>query len=154
VAAGQLDELCPVGCAPGLPVSGKCLQEHNAADPIGPQLTDPHSSLDGQKVLTMSDFPFVQSWTQWCKHTAQKLTAQTEFAWRARDVEMVIFNAWGEKKDEHPKLKLTPLPPLRGRWHIHNSVAPNSVAPNPTMQPEIGAHRFRSTKDGACAACG
>jgi len=87
-----------------------CLQEHNAADPCGPQLTRPRYPANGKQVLTMSDFPFVQSWTRWCRYVAQKLTARTPFEWRARDVEMAVFNAWGDKRDNHPKLRLTPLP--------------------------------------------
>jgi hypothetical protein len=65
--------------------------EHNAIDPVGPQLV-PKSHEYG---LSMRDFAFMRSWSDWCRHTARKLVALTEEQWRARDVEMAVFQAQG-----------------------------------------------------------
>ncbi|MBI5293582.1 MAG: hypothetical protein HY872_17030 [Chloroflexi bacterium] len=86
------------------------LMEHNLADPSGPQLVTSNYPENGQTALTMSDFLFTQSWVKWCKYTAQKLSTFTSVEWRARDVEMAVFNAWGDRNDDHPKLRLEPLP--------------------------------------------
>jgi len=56
---------------------GHSMGVHNDADPSGPQLTRPHFVDSKQSVLTMNDFPFVESWVRWCRHTARKLTAPT-----------------------------------------------------------------------------
>ena len=90
-----------------------CLAAHNAADPAGPQLIRPHFADSKQSVLTMRDFSFVKNWVLWCRHTAGKLTACTSIEWRARDVEMAVFNAWGGRHDQHPKIDLEPLTPKR-----------------------------------------
>jgi hypothetical protein len=66
--------------------------EQIAADPFGPKLVPTSNS----SVLTMSDFLFVQQWTRWCRHTAIKLQSRTGESWRARDVEMAVFQAQGD----------------------------------------------------------
>ncbi len=88
---------------------GSCLSLHNAKDSTGPQLIRPPFLDSTRTVLTMDDFEFVESWIRWCKYTAQKLTKCTSFVWRARDVEMAVFTAWGGRKDPHPKFHLNPL---------------------------------------------
>lgn len=79
-----------------------CLSRHNTADPTGPQLVRPAYPENGSTVLTLSDWPFIESWIHWCRHTASKLRSQTDFEWRARDVEMAVFSAWRDGKDLHP----------------------------------------------------
>lgn len=89
---------------------GCCMSLQNAADSRGPQLIRPLYLDNKSKVLTMNDFGFVQAWTQWCVHTATKLREVTSMKWRARDVEMAVFEAWGRRGDCHPNLRLNPLP--------------------------------------------
>ena len=48
---------------------------------------------------------FVESWVRWCRSIAYKLSQRTEFAWRARDVEMAVFSAQRHK----PPLQLRKL---------------------------------------------
>lgn len=48
-------------------------------------------------------WPFVESWIDWCRFTAERLTERTERTWRARDVEMAVFTA------QRNSLKLNPL---------------------------------------------
>jgi hypothetical protein len=87
---------------------GACMGEHNAADPAGPQLTR-FPFLDNQStVLTMSDFDSMQDWRKWCVHTANKLTGPTQMQWRARDVEMAVFQAWGGRNGPHFHLNSLP----------------------------------------------
>jgi hypothetical protein len=74
--------------------------EQNAADRLGPQLV----AMSHDRVLAMADFVFMQRWIEWCRYTAGKLTALTEQPWRARDVEMAVFQAEGDS------LALSPLP--------------------------------------------
>jgi hypothetical protein len=94
-----------------------CLEKHNAADPHGPQLVLPAYPSNHATVLTLSDWPFIESWISWCRHTGHKLTSLTGLDWRARDVEMAIFRAWGDR-DERKKgggakdRPLIDLPPL------------------------------------------
>jgi hypothetical protein len=88
---------------------GHCFGSHNAADTLGPQLIRPHFVDSKQTVLLMNDFPFVEKWVSWCSHTAGKLSARTSIEWRARDVEMAVFNAWGGGHERHPKTDLKPL---------------------------------------------
>ena len=38
-------------------------------------------------------WPFVSSWMEWCRFTADLLSQATESHWRARDVEMAVFTA-------------------------------------------------------------
>jgi hypothetical protein len=88
---------------------GKCFHLHNAADPFGPQLIRPLFDPDKQSVITMEDFPFLASWICWCRYTAKKLSDRTSLVWRARDVEMAVFHAWGGRHDPHPRLTLKPI---------------------------------------------
>ena len=74
--------------------------EQNAADPM-PQLVP----ASHNRVLSMTDFTFMQRWIAWCRHTAQKLAMLTGEEWRARDVEMAVFQA------QRDSLLLNPLPP-------------------------------------------
>lgn len=89
----------------------KWVQNHCAAqndsDPIAPRLepTSHNYVLPPKYVLKMRDFSFMQQWTAWCRHTAQKLAMLTGEEWRARDVEMAVFQA---QRDSRP---LNPLPP-------------------------------------------
>jgi hypothetical protein len=91
---------------------GKCMATHNEADRAGPQLIRPRF-LDYSRpgVLAMTDYDFMRHWTLWCVHTAHKLTNHTSLkgGWRARDVEMAVFRAWGGRGKQHPELLLNPL---------------------------------------------
>jgi len=88
---------------------------HNGADPAGPHLRQPEAFARANKsgraaVLTMSDFDFMGHWAAWCRYTAAKLTRLSQpSTWRARDVEMAVFRAWGSR---HPfdSIRLEPLP--------------------------------------------
>jgi hypothetical protein len=89
--------------------------EHNAADPAGAQLRQPEAFARGSTtVLTMLDFDFMLAWTEWCHYTAGKLSklSQPSVKWRARDVEMAVFRAWGNR---HPvdSIRLEPLPAFK-----------------------------------------
>ena len=88
---------------------GHSMDLHNAADPSGPQLGRPRYLDTTQTVLTLSDFEFVETWIQWCRRTAHKLSTRTSLEWRARDVEMAVFHAWGGRHDQHPQIDLPPL---------------------------------------------
>ena len=97
--------------------------EHNAADRTGDQLRQPEAFSRAYKrgrspVLTMADFDFMAAWTEWCRHTAEKLSklSQPSVKWRARDVEMAVFRAWGSR---HPvdSIRLQPLPAAPGSDH-------------------------------------
>ena len=57
----------------------------------------------GERVLTDGEWPFVQSWIEWCRFTAKRLSDLTGCQWRARDVEMAVFTA---------QRKSLPLEPL------------------------------------------
>lgn len=48
-------------------------------------------------------WPFVDSWTHWCRFTARRLSQLTKCEWRARDVEMAVFAA------QHKCLELNPI---------------------------------------------
>lgn len=96
-----------------------CLRHQNAADPQGPQLVPPAYPNNGSTVLTLSDWPFIESWVYWCRNTANKLRSQTGFDWRPRDVEMAVFRAWGDRgerrksnSDDRPCIELPALGPL------------------------------------------
>lgn len=54
-------------------------------------------------VLNESHWPFVESWVAWCRFTAWRLRQRTGVVWRARDVEMAVFEA------QRSELPLTPL---------------------------------------------
>jgi len=92
---------------------GNCMTAHNEADRTGPQLIRPPFCDSQGTVLTMADFEFMQHWNRWCIYTAQKLTKLTPISWRARDVEMAIFYAWGTRRgrrcNHHPMVHLNPL---------------------------------------------
>lgn len=49
-----------------------------------------------KEVLTMRDWPFVEAWVVWCRKMAERLSADGKRVWRARDVEMAVFRAWGK----------------------------------------------------------
>ncbi|MEI6293879.1 MAG: hypothetical protein WCP36_09350 [Methanomicrobiales archaeon] len=86
------------------------LASHNRVDTTGPQLI--RSNFDGNfsyTTLHMNDFPFYLHWIRWTRHMAKKLSAATNFPWRARDVEMAVFTAWGNKGCSHPALRLNPI---------------------------------------------
>jgi hypothetical protein len=88
---------------------GKCMDEHNNASSKAPKLVRPKYLDNTSTVLTLTDIEFVKSWTQWCRHKAIQLSKRTSIDWRARDVEMAVFNAWGDRNKKHPKLKLEVL---------------------------------------------
>ena len=92
---------------------GNCMTAYNEADRTGPQLIRPPFCDSQGTVLTMADFEFMQHWNRWCIYTAQKLTKLTPIPWRARDVEMAIFYAWGTRRGRrckhHPMVHLNPL---------------------------------------------
>lgn len=56
-------------------------------------------------VLTTRDWPFVEAWFEWCREMAPKLPGTVNITWRARDVEMAVFRAWGERKERGKGLK-------------------------------------------------
>jgi hypothetical protein len=91
---------------------GEAMGEHNMGDPRGVQLVRPPLLDSTRTTLGMSDFEFMVRWISWCRYNAKKLTQLGNgFRWRARDVEMAVFYAWGEKKErQHPKLRLPPVP--------------------------------------------
>jgi hypothetical protein len=88
---------------------GACMGDHNVADPDGPQLTRFPYLDNGRAVLTLADFDAMQDWARWCVHTSNKLRALTQTLWRARDVEMAVFTAWGRGRGEGPQFHLNPL---------------------------------------------
>ena len=92
---------------------GACMEAHNRVDPAGPQLFAAPFLHGHGTVLTMADFDFMQRWIAWCRHMAQKLTAQSGRHWRARDVEMAVFYAWGDRRhgQPHPSHHLNPIAP-------------------------------------------
>ena len=85
------------------------LDRFNKKDPNGPQLIKSQYGQTKATVLTMVDFDFYLHWIRWTQHMANKLSQQTEIKWRARDVEMAVFTAWGDKKCSHPWLPLDPI---------------------------------------------
>jgi len=81
----------------------QCNTVYPDAPPLIPSIYNrTHSST----VLTTADFEFYLRWIQWSRYMAQKLTATTGVHWRARDVEMAIFTAWGDRGSIHPVIKL------------------------------------------------
>ena len=91
---------------------GRTMESHNRVDQLGPQLISAKSMNVKGAVLTMSDFDFMYAWTDWCRHTAAKLSARSSggLVWRARDVEMGVFRAWGDRNIGHPEIDLPRLP--------------------------------------------
>lgn len=84
-----------------------------------PQLIRSRYGQTESTVLTMADFNFYLHWVHWAEHTAKELSQQTEMKWRARDVEMAVFTAWGDRGYSHPRL---PLHRIQGRdGTSHNS---------------------------------
>lgn len=69
-------------------------EQFNAADPGAPRLFPPAGGS-----LVTRHYPFIEVWTEWCRYQAKKLREATQFEWRARDVEMAIFHAWGRGGD-------------------------------------------------------
>lgn len=89
---------------------GASIAAHNAVDHVGPQLIRPPYLNGTATVLTMNDFGAMQRWREWCVHTASKLSNLTATSWRARDVEMAAFFAWGGRHTHrHPEHRLNPL---------------------------------------------
>jgi hypothetical protein len=64
--------------------------------------------VSGGGVLTLSDWPFIEEWVTWCRKMADQLSAHKKRAWRARDVEMAVFRAWGERKERKSCSKVMP----------------------------------------------
>jgi hypothetical protein len=56
--------------------------------------------------LTLYDFDFYLNWILWTREMASKLSKLTAMEWRARDVEMAVFTAWGNRGEPHPKIWL------------------------------------------------
>lgn len=84
---------------------GQHMDSHNKADPAGPQLIRPrYLDHPNQTVLMMTDYDFMRCWICWCAHTANKLTSRKSIngGWRARDVEMAVFTAWGNNLHLNP----------------------------------------------------
>lgn len=82
----------------------------NAAYPNGPQLIPSvYDNTSPDTTLTMKDFSFYIHWIHWTRYMAQKLFGATELHWRARDVEMAVFTAWGDKGCKHPIIILEPF---------------------------------------------
>jgi hypothetical protein len=84
---------------------------HNQFDAIGSQLIPSiYGRISNTNMLTMADFDFYYHWIMWTRHMAKKLSAYSDFQWRARDVEMAVFTAWGGGKGrKEPLLKLNPI---------------------------------------------
>lgn len=62
----------------------------------------------GNDVLTLSDWPFVEEWVGWCRKMADRLSAHKKHVWRARDVEMAVFRAWGQPEERKSCFKGMP----------------------------------------------
>ena len=56
----------------------------------------------GERVLTDRDWDFVQSWIEWCRFTAERLTDLTGSHWRARDAEMAVYTAQTKRRTLEP----------------------------------------------------
>ena len=84
---------------------------HNKHDSQGPQLIrSVYGNGSSSNVLTMEDFNFYYHWILWTRQIAKKLNIETNFHWRARDVEMAVFTAWGKgKRRKEPVLRLNPI---------------------------------------------
>ena len=86
------------------------LDIHNAKNPKGLQLIKSRYGQNQSTVLTMSDFNFYSCWINWTRYMANKLSQLTNNKeWRARDVEMAVFTAWGGGKCSHPWLRLNAI---------------------------------------------
>ena len=51
----------------------------------------------GESPLTDDDWGFVESWIEWCRFNADRLTERSDRKWRARDVEMAVFTVQRDK---------------------------------------------------------
>jgi len=85
------------------------LDFHNAKNPNAPQLKRSQYSPGKDTVLGMTDFGFYIDWINWTRYTASKLSQLTKMKWRARDVEMAVFTAWGDRGCFHPWLRLNAI---------------------------------------------
>jgi len=85
------------------------LDVHNAKNPHAPQLTRSQYSPDKATALTMTDFGFYVDWINWTRYMANRLSKLTKAKWRARDVEMAVFTAWGDRGCFHPWLRLNAI---------------------------------------------
>jgi len=86
------------------------LEIHNSHDLNSPKLIkSAYRNTNKAPVLTMDDFDFYLHWIKWTRYMATKLSQITEMKWRARDVEMAVFTAWGDRFCTHPSLKLNPI---------------------------------------------
>jgi hypothetical protein len=123
---------------------GNCMTAHNEADRIGPQLIRPPFCDSNRTVLTMADYEFMQHWNRWCVYTAQKLTKLTPINWRARDVEMAVFYAWGTRRgrrcNHDPMVHLNPLPNIEGASTYWSQELPRSTGSE--IVPEINGPHF------------
>jgi len=85
---------------------------HNLNDPLGPQLIPSVFGISSKStVLTSADFDFYYYWILWTRHMAKKMNEiSNNFHWRARDIEMAVFTAWGDQKGRKtPLLHLNPI---------------------------------------------
>jgi len=85
------------------------LHVHNAKNPHAPQLTRSQYSPDKATALTMTDFMFYIDWINWIRYMSDRLSKLTKTKWRARDVEMAVFTAWGDRGCFHPRLRLNAI---------------------------------------------
>jgi hypothetical protein len=85
------------------------MDKYNVGSDGVPKLQRPAFTDKGATVLTFSDWAFIESWTHWSRAIATRLAEDTGITWRARDVEMAVFNAWGSKGEQHPKINLPVL---------------------------------------------
>lgn len=53
-------------------------------------------TADKNYLLNLRDWRFVEAWVNWCREMAERLSADGKCVWRARDVEMAVFRAWGK----------------------------------------------------------
>lgn len=78
--------------------------------PTAPEIDETlkrYGDADGG-VLTLRDWPFIKAWVNWCRTMADRLSAHKKRVWRARDVEMAVFRAWGEGKERKSCFKRMP----------------------------------------------
>ena len=65
----------------------------------GPRLWEPRNR---EGVLFLRHWRFIESWCEWCRHTATILTERSNRKWRARDVEMAVFTAQRSQGSKDP----------------------------------------------------
>jgi tetratricopeptide (TPR) repeat protein len=84
--------------------------QFNESDASGPQLIpSAYQICNSNTTLTKEDFFFYIRWIEWTRYIALKLTWFTHTYWRARDVEMAIFTASGNRYDSKSALILNPI---------------------------------------------